>query len=807
MFTSASRHVEGASRVAHVVLAAVAIWAVGLAALTAVTVLHQRADAHRRGQIVVSELRRQQGELPGIVFQSGLGNDVGITEARRRFIGARKTFVATERMFEQYVAADTRAAVGAHVQVYLRELDRVFASVAAGKLARAARQLGQTERPGGSALLLREELVAVSAESGRAAVSARRLGVVGSALIFALSLLAFSAALIRARLSARRLRTVATQNGALAVQNRASEERYRDLFDNATEPIAIVDLDLNLTDVNGAFARALGCNRETLIGSPLASYQTPEAQRLAEFHRNSKLAGVEDSSTYEQEFIDQDGQLVVFEVSTRLIEDNGRPIGFQGMCRDITYRKQAEALLSRQLEANHHQAYHDALTGLPNRASFIESLDREIAVRAEQVGPPSGFAVMMIDLDHFKDVNDSLGHRSGDGLLREVGRRLESQLRGHGIVARLGGDEFGLLLADVSETAACYAAERITRALEMPIPVDGLPLSIEASIGIVLHPDHGLDAEHLLKHADVAMYEAKRNSLSFAVYGEDSHKPDVENLTLLGELRSALARQELILHYQPKLDLGTGTVRRVEALIRWQHPKRGLLSPRMFMPLAERTGLIRELTQHVLEMAARQCRDWQRNGLRTAIAVNISGRNLAEPDLAENVVRLLQRWELEPDQLILEVTETAIAADPLRGEEALRKLSALGVGLALDDFGAGYTAVSHLARLPFDHVKIDRSLIKHITTDSRELVVVESLIGLAHSLSLEVVAEGVEEQDTLDTLVRLDCDLAQGYHVCRPLPPDEVLAYASAVNSTRRVGSSAHSRRRLARLALSVATA
>ena len=556
-------------------------------------------------------------------------------------------------------------------------------------------------------------------------------------------------------------------------QLRQSEERYRDLFENANEPIATVDLDWNLTRVNAAFERALGYTREELLGSNLNQHLTDEGREQSAVHRQRKLSGQERASNYEQVFVTKDGRKVTFEVSTRLIEEEGRPIGVQGICRDITARKENEAELRHLAELNLHQALHDQLTGLANRAHLQERIDEALA---DSGAGGEGFALMVIDVDRFKEINDSLGHRSGDLLLRQVADRLRETVRAPDTVARLGGDEFGILLPGLSQTQPGWARriEQIKTTVEQPVFVQGIPVAVEASIGIVFHPEHGDTVELLLQHADVAMYVAKQEHRGHAIYNAREDSNDANRLALLGQLRRAIDNRELFLEYQPTIDLHTGNIERVEALVRWRHPSRGVILPVQFIPTAERTALIKPLTRYVLEHAVRQCKQWEREGHTLAVAVNLSTRNLSEPDLVDDVARTLDKWQLEPQRLLLEITESAIMSDPVRTEGVLRTLSGLGIKLAIDDFGAGYTSLAYLANLPLDQIKIDRSFIAGILDDEHDMAIVHAIVHLCNDLRLQVVAEGVESDATLDELRKLNCDIAQSYQLSKPLAPEQL---------------------------------
>jgi diguanylate cyclase (GGDEF)-like protein len=413
------------------------------------------------------------------------------------------------------------------------------------------------------------------------------------------------------------------------------------------------------------------------------------------------------------------------------------------------------------------QALHDGLTGLPNRELFADRVGQAIRTADRELRPA---ALLLLDLDRFKDVNDTLGHHHGDQLLVQVGQRLSGTLREADTVARLGGDEFAVLLPGATAEGASAVAEKLRAALHQPLMLNEVALDLDASIGIVAYPDHGSDAAELLQHADVAMYLAKLAHVGSLVYDPsvDQHSP--KRLALLGGLRLALERDELLLHYQPKADLRSGDIRGVEALIRWQHPEHGLLEPGEFIPLAERTGLIHPLTRSVLDGALDQAARWRRAGSPLSVAVNVSTRCLLDLAFPDQIAGQLAGWEVPPHLLVLEITESAVMADPARALEVLRGLHALGVAIAIDDFGTGYSSMAYLKELPVDELKIDRSFVSQMAASSRDAVIVRSTIDLGHNLGLRVVAEGVETRQAWEALAALGCDLAQGYYLGRPMP-------------------------------------
>jgi diguanylate cyclase (GGDEF)-like protein len=428
--------------------------------------------------------------------------------------------------------------------------------------------------------------------------------------------------------------------------------------------------------------------------------------------------------------------------------------------------------------AKEHQAVHDALTGLPNRVLFRDRTQQ--AIHAEQRSG-AGCTVMLMDLNHFKEINDTLGHHQGDRLLQEVATRLRATVRASDTVARLGGDEFGILLhGTTAPDGATTVAETVLKRLREPFVVDATTLQVGGSIGLAWCPEHGADVETLLQRADIAMYAAKSTSAGYAVFerSQDHHSP--RRLQLAAALPAAIDRGELRLAYQPKADLRTERIVGVEALARWEHPELGVVEPSEFVPIAEQTGLIIALTTAVLESALERVASWRALGHDLSIAVNLSARSFLDARLADEIPELLAEHDLPPDCLELEITESMLMHDPSRAQVTLERLAAVGVGLSVDDFGTGYSSLAHLKRLPVDTIKIDKSFVLDMTVDEADEAIVRSTIELAHNLGLRVVAEGVESAETWLRLGALGCDLAQGFHLSRPLPAGGLLALLEA---------------------------
>ena len=428
--------------------------------------------------------------------------------------------------------------------------------------------------------------------------------------------------------------------------------------------------------------------------------------------------------------------------------------------------------IHRQMEEIEHRAYYDELTGLPNRTLFRDRIEHAV-VASRRLGPET--TVMLLDIDRFKEINDALGHETGDLLLKEFGERIQGRLRINETLARLGGDEFGILLPTGSSEEATAIAERVHEALTKPFALRGLSLEVATSIGIATHPHHGEDADALLQHADVAMYLAKEAHVGTAVYDAAQDGNDAARLALAGDLRKAIENEELVLHFQPKASLETGRIVGVEALARWQHPKRGFIPPSEFVPVAERTGLIKPMSTYVLARALRQCAKWNAAGLDLHIAVNLTIPDLLDLELPDRIAALIEETGVRPSQLELEITETTILADPFRVRQVLHRLNEMGLRIAIDDFGTGYSSLAYLKRLPVQTIKIDRSFVTEMCADASDATIVRSTIDLGRNLGLDIVAEGVETQEVWDALRAQGCTLAQGYLIGKPMPAGELV--------------------------------
>jgi diguanylate cyclase (GGDEF)-like protein len=435
-----------------------------------------------------------------------------------------------------------------------------------------------------------------------------------------------------------------------------------------------------------------------------------------------------------------------------------------------------------------HAVTHDALTGLGNRTLLKERVDGDIG----DASAGAQFALLMLDIDRFREINDTLGHDTGDKVLAEAALRIQAVLPDGGVLARVGGDEFVAYVPDTNRNNAQAIANTIRGAFTETMVVDGFPLDVPVSIGIALYPEHGEDAEVLIQRADVALYIAKEGQTGAEMYRPERDQHSHRRLSLVNDLRRALEDRQLFVQYQPKVDALSGEAVGVEALVRWRHPEHGLVPPDEFVPLAERTGLIQPLTDQVLELAVMQCALWRRAGFEFSVAVNLSAQNLHQPGLMDSVQRLLHRYSVQPEHLTLEITESTVMAEP---EEAMRLLgdfNAMGVRLTIDDFGTGYSSLAYLRQLPVQEVKIDRSFVRDIATNPDDATIVRAIVYLAKNLGLEVVAEGVEDNESWTLLTRLGCDRVQGYGIARPLDPQDLTLWlfdqlaAPASDGTRR---------------------
>ncbi|MBV9865687.1 MAG: EAL domain-containing protein [Abitibacteriaceae bacterium] len=545
----------------------------------------------------------------------------------------------------------------------------------------------------------------------------------------------------------------------------ASEERFRTIVTTTREGIWLLDEQAHIIYANGTLSELLGYEWAELQGRTPLDFLDAADHIEAETHFKRCAEGIAEQHDFG--FRRKDGSTFWTILSSSPLFDNeGRFIGALGMLTDITQRKQAE----QQLVYN---ALYDELTGLPNRALFRDRLERAFthAKRHENYL----FAVLFLDFDGFKVINDSLGHTMGDQLLVAIAERLQTCLRTADTVARMGGDEFTILLDSIEDLSeATQVAERVQTAMRQPFDLDGQQVFAPVSTGIALYTPSYDYPEHLLRDADTAMYRAKAQGRArYEIFNVDMHAQAMHRLQIENELHRAIEQQEFVLCYQPIVSLATGKITGFEALVRWQHPQRGLLSPLEFVPVAEETGRIVAIDQWVLRTACHQMRRWHdaiaQDKTPLTISINLSSRHFSTPNLVEQVQEILTETGLPSTALKLEITESAIMDNAESAILTLRKLSELGIQLGMDDFGTGYSSLSYLHRFAFDVLKVDRSFISHMTTAERNLEIVQAIVSLANSLRIDVVAEGVETADQLAHLRNLRCEYGQGYFFSKPL--------------------------------------
>jgi diguanylate cyclase (GGDEF)-like protein/PAS domain S-box-containing protein len=567
---------------------------------------------------------------------------------------------------------------------------------------------------------------------------------------------------------------MALERSALAedLHQRRGEARFRSLVHNSSDVITVVDADSTIRYQTPSVEQVLGYRPDSLVGSRLLRLVHPDdvAAALALFEE-ATTATARPKVPIELRARRADGRWVDVEaVGDNLLGDPNVG-GIVVTLRDVSDRKAFERKLR-------HQALHDSLTGLANRALFTDRVEHALSQRAQgnrQV------AVVFLDLDDFKTVNDSLGHAAGDKLLSTVAARLAENVRPGDTTARLGGDEFAVLLEGPGAADTAFAAaDRLLRALKEPFTIDGKDVDVSASLGIAVADGSGGRAEELLRNADIAMYTAKSHHKGGrALFEPRMHEAALRRLELKAELQRAVDAGDFLLQYQPIVDLGTGSVEGFEALVRWAHPEKGMVPPAEFIPLAEETNLILPLGRWVLEQACRQARTWHR-ALGTTMSVNLSQKQVAEPGLVEDVAGVLRRTGAAPGSITLEITESVVMHDVEQTVDVLRRLRQLGVSVAIDDFGTGYSSLATLRQLPVDVLKIDKAFVDDVATSSEDAVLVGTVVDLARGLGMVTVAEGIEDAAQRHRLRQLGCARGQGYHFARPLPPADAEAYAVA---------------------------
>jgi len=554
---------------------------------------------------------------------------------------------------------------------------------------------------------------------------------------------------------------------------RESEEKMQKITSSAPNAIIMLDSGGRISFWNPASEKIFGYKEEEVMGRDFHLLIVPRKHYEAfkkGFQKFSESgSGPVVGSTIEITALKKDGTEFPVEVSVSAVRIKGRWNAI-GVVRDITERKRSEETIRRM-------AYHDHLTGLPNRLLLMDRIEQAIAA-ARRHGKKA--ALLYMDLDRFKDVNDTMGHHVGDELLKAVARRLTETIRGGDTVARDGGDEFTVLLQDINRTEdVSRVTEKIFRAFETPFMIDGREFFINVSIGVSIYPDDGEDEKTLLKNADIAMYQAKdagRNNCKF--FTPEMNERIVRRLDLEKRLKRAVEKEEFLPYYQPQIDLKTGEVTGVEVLLRWQDPERGLVPPGDFITLAEETGLTVPIGEWVMRKACEQSILWQKKGLKAVnIATNFSMRQFREKDFFKAVVRVLEETGLDPGYLEIELTESILMDDVEHVIKTLHEFKSLGVRLAIDDFGTGYSSLEYLRKMPIDMLKIDRSFVRDITTNESDAAIAEMVVNIGHTLDIEVIAEGVETEEQLKLLKEMGCDRMQGFLVARPMPAGDVEAF------------------------------
>lgn len=571
---------------------------------------------------------------------------------------------------------------------------------------------------------------------------------------------------------------------------RDSEQRYRGLVEASPDGIALSDVQGKILVANRVLAELVGvADASTLVGRSVIDLGTPEDAEAAQGHLQSVLLGSLDH--FEHAMRRRNGTVIPVDIHSAVVP-NGRetPRQIISTIRDVSRFK----ALERDLE---YKANYDTLTGLPNLNLLQSRVRKALAARGTGLSSRRPLAFLLVDLERFKEVNDTFGHGYGDRLLVEVAQRLSDATTDSAFVARVGGDKFAVVLPEAGEEAAIETARRLVDGLRRPFDVKGHELMTSGNIGVAVFPRHGRSFAALLRTAEIAMYVAIQSRSSVVVYnrGIDEYRP--EHLDMISDLHRAIERNEFVVHYQPMADVKTGRFSAVEALVRWQHPTRGLVPPNDFIPLAERTDIIMPMTYDILAKAIRDAQQWRKHHRDFAVSVNLSARNLADPNLATRVFGILSDAGADPAGLKVELTESAIVADQERAADLLANLRAGGVRVVIDDFGVGFTALAQLARLPIDEIKIDRGFVTDMASNQSNASIVRSMIELGHSLGLTVVAEGVESRRVWDLLLVLGCDIAQGYYLSRPVPAAELAGTFQAGRGVRDIKATA--KRRLPR--------
>jgi diguanylate cyclase (GGDEF)-like protein/PAS domain S-box-containing protein len=550
-------------------------------------------------------------------------------------------------------------------------------------------------------------------------------------------------------------------------QLRDSEEKFRNLVDQAADCFFLIEKNGLIVDVNPFACDLLGYKKEELLFLHVAYLFSSLSKKIISINKNIDYDA---SYNFEDDLKKPNGKSIPIDINLRLINISDRQM-YLALCRDISEKKKTEAKI-------HHMAFHDALTGLPNRWYLLNYMD-QFLTKTERVRKP--ISVLLLDLDHFKVINDSLGHQAGDVLLQEVANRLQTLLKKNYSLARIGGDEFILIIQNSYEDEAKQISKEILKIMKSPFYIQKQKINVSTSIGISIYPTDGEDMNTLIKNADIAMYRSKEYGRNcYYQFNSSMREHARERMEMEILLREALERQEFVLHYQPKINIATGKVSGAEALIRWQKSNNTLVYPDAFIQIAEETGLIVQIGERVIREACIRCKDWHDQGLTDlTMSVNISASQFHKQNIEELVANILNETGLPSYALELELTESTVMKSPEEAKVVLRNLKALGLRISIDDFGTGFSSLSYLRHFPIDTLKIDRSFIMNLDSDHANAMIAKAVISLAHSLNLKVVAEGVENSEQLQFLEIEKCDFAQGYLISRPLSWDKINEWIS----------------------------
>ena len=758
-------------------LAPLAVLLVVIGAVIGVAALRTRADDGRRAELLLVRLesltQEQYAQLGRAVAERRAGDHL-LAEVR----DSRAEFDAT--LAELAVLGDsptnTEGLGGLHgrIDAFRGASDDALRMLAGGQPALAAAHVQSADGAGGAARALLDQLQAAAAASGERADNLERGGDMGS---LAVLLVAGSIVWLLLHQAGRAQREADRTHAELA-----NQERFRSLVQNSSDVITVTDASGSIIYQSPSVAQVFGYESSELVGTELQRLVHPEDVRsvIATLVEAARVSG---SERIECRVLHANGSWRYVEAAVTARLDDPSIAGMVLNTRDITERKELEEQLA-------HQAFHDSLTGLANRALFRDRVEHALARMRRQRKP---IAVLLLDLDGFKTVNDSLGHAFGDQLLVAVANRLRDHLRPSDTACRLGGDEFAVLAEDLTDGFdAEVVAERILEALKVPFIVEAKEVVLSASIGVTIAETTQSDADDLLRNADVAMYTAKgRGRSRFELFKPSMHQAMLDRMDLESDLRRAIDRGEFVLNYQPTVALATGWISGMEALVRWHSPERGLVPPSVFIPVAEDTGLIVKLGAWVLEEACGQAASWKdefgSDAPRT-MNVNLSARQLQDDGLVAAVADILERTGIRPEHLVLEITESAVMADAEAMIARLHELKALGVRLAIDDFGTGYSSMSYLVQFPIDVLKIDRSFVSGVGSDPQKVGIVRTIVELGRILDLQTVAEGIEVVEEVDELRLLECELGQGYWFSRPLAVDAAAAMLTEQAARRRRG-------------------